>query len=303
MPKRYEKLGQWLQNQSPRTIKITISELEQAIDISFPPYVHKYPWANDRTQGLAREYMVVGYLVAQPSKDKEELEFSYAPDRASELLNSNAHHQSHRRSKERRSDVPTPSKQEVEKYLAQWDALDSYHLQENALDKLFFQVYPNNTDISDILIKVSCLNDFYSTNIFSPFTVAKHILALNIDERLQSGDADLVKDIALVTMENGKIINFYSFATKYCSHHRPLDYAIWDSFVDEVLRYFRDVDGFAAFESDELKDYQKFKSILIAFKDFYGIPEYSLKDLDRYLWQLGKDKFPQKRYQKTKQED
>ena len=75
------------------------------------------------------------------------------------------------------------------------------------------------------------------------------------------------------------------------------------SFVDEVLRYFRDVDGFAAFESDELKDYQRFKSILIAFKDFYGIPEYSLKDLDRYLWQLGKDKFPQKRYQKTKQED
>ncbi|UTW70364.1 hypothetical protein KHA80_07545 [Anaerobacillus sp. HL2] len=39
--------------------------------------------------------------------------------------------------------------------------------------------------------------------------------------------------------------NFYSFATKYCSHHNPLDYPIYDSYVDEVLRHFRNRDGFS----------------------------------------------------------
>ena len=33
--------------------------------------------------------------------------------------------------------IPTPSVEEVEFYLKQWDALENYHLQEDALDKLF----------------------------------------------------------------------------------------------------------------------------------------------------------------------
>lgn len=116
-----------------------------------------------------------------------------------------------------------PSEAEVKKYLNKWDSLENYVLQESALDKLFFNTYPNNKDINDILIKAAALNDFYSTNIFSIFPVAKHILNLNIDERLKNKDISLVNDIAKVEI-NGKVKNFYSFATKYCSHHYPLDY-------------------------------------------------------------------------------
>ena len=54
----------------------------------------------------------------------------------------------------------------------------NYVLQENALDKLFFKVYPNNTEIDDILIKCSSLNDFYSTNIFLTFPVWDDYLSL-----------------------------------------------------------------------------------------------------------------------------
>ena len=115
-----------------------------------------------------------------------------------------------------------PSQSEVEKYLSRWDSLENYVLQENALDKLFFNSYPENDDIDEILIKVSALNDFYSTNIFSVFPVAKHILSLNIDEAIKNADESIVNKIALVNM-NGKVINFYSFATKYCSHHFPND--------------------------------------------------------------------------------
>ena len=186
--------------------------------------------------------------------------------------------------------LPVPSVEQVEFYLAQWDGLEDYRLQEDALNRLFFKLSPENKNISDILLKVSVLNDFYSTNIFKVFPVAKHILSLQIDDRLKRGDVTLVDDIKEVVI-SGRTLNFYSFATKYCSHHRPLDYPIYDSYVDEVLRYYRKHDGFAAFKNDDLKNYTRFKSILEEFRNFYQLGKYSLKELDKYIWQLGKTYF------------
>ena len=96
--------------------------------------------------------------------------------------------------------VPNPSAAQVEHYLRAWDELENYHLQEDALDKLFLTLCPENTKMSDILLKVAALNDFYSTNIFSVYPVAKHILSLNIDARLNSGDDTLVSDLQKVTI-------------------------------------------------------------------------------------------------------
>lgn len=195
-------------------------------------------------------------------------------------------------------DVPYPSIEQVEFYLVKWEGLESYHLQEDALNKLFFELCPKNTDVIDILLKASTLNDFYSTNIFSIYPVAKNICALDIDSRLKNGDVTLVGDIQYVTVGD-KEKNFYSFASKYCSHHNPLDYPIYDSYVDEVLRYFRNRDSFSDFQDGDLKDYVKFKGILIDFSAFYGLNKYNLKQIDQYVWQLGKDYFP-KNYGKKK---
>lgn len=189
--------------------------------------------------------------------------------------------------------IPNPSKDEVKKYLQKWDSLDNYVLQESSLDKLFLKTYPNNTDINDILIKASSLNDFYSTNIFSIFSVAKHILELNIDERLKAGDETLVNDIAKIIINN-KNKNFYSFASKYCSHHYPTEYPIYDNYVEKVLFYFKKRDKFDDFTKEDLKNYKIFKKILITFKNFYKIDEYDLKEIDKYIWQLGKEYFPKK---------
>ena len=87
-------------------------------------------------------------------------------------------------------------------------------MQERALNKLFFQTYPHNTEIEDVLVKVSVLNDFYSTQIFSVYPVAKHILNLHIDERLAAGDVTLVNEIASVTMESGVEKHFYILCNK-----------------------------------------------------------------------------------------
>ena len=196
--------------------------------------------------------------------------------------------------KKSKPDIPEPSKAQVESYLWSWDKMENYHLQEDALDKLFFSLCHENRVISDILLKVAALNDFYSTNIFSVYPVAKHIQSLDIDPRLRAGDISVVKDIQKVPIRDGVEKNFYSFATKYCSHHKPLDFPIYDNYVEKVLCHFRNQDDFASFKTPELKDYARFKEVLIAFRAFYGLEEYNLKQIDKYIWQLGKEYFPRK---------
>jgi len=197
--------------------------------------------------------------------------------------------------------IPTPSIQEVIHYQATWEALDSYREQERTLNRLFFDLAPGNQDITDILLKVTTLNQFYSTNIFSVYPVAEHIKDLNIDMRLKAGDESLVDDIRMIEF-NGKKKNLYSFASKYCSHHNPEAYPIYDNYVDEVLRYFRDLDRFASFRTEELKNYRRFKDILIAFRTYYGLEQFSLKEIDKYLWQFGKEYFPKKYYGRKRKE-
>lgn len=188
--------------------------------------------------------------------------------------------------------IPTPSNIEVDKYLDLWDALDNYVAQESSLRKLFTKTYPRNESMDDILIKVCSLNDFYSTNIFDPFRVAKHILDLKIDEKLEKIDIEIVNQIAKVKMNGDKIKNFYSFATKYCSHHKPQEYPIYDSYVEKILIHFKN--DFCRFHKDELKHYTRYKDILLEFRRYYKLEKYDLKQIDKYLWQAGKDYFPRK---------
>lgn len=187
-----------------------------------------------------------------------------------------------------------PCEEELQAYLKTWGNDESATVHEEALDKLFLVSYPYNTNIHEVIIKVTSLNDFYSTNIFSPYTVAKHIIALDIDKKLQAEEISLVEDIAKVMMENGKIINFYSFATKYCSRHKPLAYPIYDSYINKVLCHLRDQDNFFLFKTMELRDYLCFNDIINKFRVFYKLENYSVKEIDKYLWLLGKDKLPNK---------
>jgi len=190
--------------------------------------------------------------------------------------------------------IPSPSIEQVEKYLRLWDSLENYVLQESSLKKLFTETYPKNVDMDNVLIKVCSLNDFYSTNIFSPFIVAKHIVSQNIDDRLEKKDLSLVNDIAYVQVSEKKHINFYSFATKYCGHHKPEDFPLYDSFLEKILMVFKKKDAFFRFKKSDLKEYRCLKKILVEFRRYYGLEKFTLKELDKYLWQAGKEYFPKK---------
>lgn len=189
------------------------------------------------------------------------------------------------------SNIPKPSVESISRYLEEWDTLEKYTLQESSLGKLFHVHCSENRDIESILLKVSALNDFYSTNIFDTYTVAKHILNINIDTRLKSGDQALVNEIALVNT-GSKIRNFYSFASKYCSHHQPEAFPIYDSYVDKMLRHYRKVDKFNKFNNEDLKSYPKFIGVIEALREFYNVNTYSLRQLDIFLWLAGKEYLP-----------
>ena len=186
---------------------------------------------------------------------------------------------------------PKPSVSEVNKYLNEWKNLEGYTSQERALNKLFLELLPGNSEITDILLKASCLNDFYSTRIFAIYPVAKRILSIkDLDKRLKAGDIKLVCELGNVKIGDNKRY-FYSFATKYCSHHNPIAFPIYDSYVEKVLVYFNKVDEFSSFK---IKDYRTFKGILLDFQRYYKLERFNLKEIDRYLWLLGKKFFPKK---------
>ncbi len=189
---------------------------------------------------------------------------------------------------------PKPCFSEVNKYLNKWKNLEGYTSQEEALNKLFLELLPGNSEIADILLKASCLNDFYSTRIFAIYPVAKRILSIkDLDKRLKAGDIKLVCELGNVKIGDDKRY-FYSFATKYCSHHNPIAFPIYDSYVEKVLVYFNKVDEFSSFKIKDLKDYRTFKGILLDFQRYYKLERFNLKEIDRYLWLLGKKFFPKK---------
>lgn len=189
---------------------------------------------------------------------------------------------------------PKPCFSEVNKYLNKWKNLEGYTSQEEALNKLFLELLPGNSEIADILLKASCLNDFYSTRIFAIYPVAKRILSIkDLDKRLKAGDIKLVRELGNVKIGDDKMY-FYSFATKYCSHHNPIAFPIYDSYVERVLLYFNKVDKFSSFKKKDLKNYRKFKGILLDFQRYYKLERFNLKKIDRYLWLLGKEFFPKK---------
>ena len=188
---------------------------------------------------------------------------------------------------------PAPNETILKSYLDKWETLENYTLQEKSLNLLFHSYCPTNNKIEHILLKVSALNDFYSTNIFDTYTVAKHILKCKIDQELEEGNEQLVNKIAPVTIKH-RTINFYSFASKYCSHHKPESYPIYDSYVEKILMHFKKKDKYDTFIKADLKNYQRFIEIIKNFQKHYNLMPFTLRQIDIYLWLAGKEYFPNK---------
>ena len=192
------------------------------------------------------------------------------------------------------NDLPSP--EALEHWNNQWDTnekLRNYRDQEAALTWLF-KTYPHNTDLNQVLIKVTALNSLYSTTIYHLTETARHILELkDFDLRVKAGDLNLVEDLATfeVKQKNGVLRkkHIISFASKYCSWHNPEAYPIYDSKVKEKLKVFktRQENGLT-YKKGDLETYEGFCKAITELRDKFCLGP-SMKRIDRYLWAWAKN--------------
>lgn len=279
--------------------KITLSftEIENIWGFPLARSMRTYYWGNDRTHSYALGWLYADFTVTSCDLSAEIVSFAYTPEKVKALFDggfNKGQGNTVNAPKPKAKNIALPSVPTVEKYLSKWNNSDKYRQQESALNRLFFELAPKNDNIENVLIKVSALNSLYSTNIFSVYPVALHILSIDVDRRLRNHDLSLVSELSHVVFPNGKAKTLYSFATKYCSHHKPDVYPIYDDYINKILRYYRDVDGFSKFTNEMLLDYLSFNAILQDFQRFYKLEKYTVKEIDQYLWQSGKENFPKK---------
>jgi hypothetical protein len=162
---------------------------------------------------------------------------------------------------------------------------------EQTLSELF-QQYPRNDDLRHVLLKVAAVNALYHTCIYALDTVARHIHAHapEIDAALEAGSHEIVDKIAKVRVQ-GKVHNFFSFATKYCNWHQPEKYPIYDTRVDHYLWTLQQQKAFTpAFHHPHLWDYPKFHGIVVTFRDAHGLGTFTFKEIDKFLYLQGEPK-------------
>jgi len=182
--------------------------------------------------------------------------------------------------------LPLPSESLVISTAQAFDADPRYGPSDRALASEFSR-FPLNDTLEEVLIKVVLLNTLYNTNVFAVVEMAAHIRDLAIDQDLSTASPALVDKIARLSIR-GKERRHYSFATKYCSWHNPNDFPIYDGLVDRVLWLYQKEKSYAHFSRPELQDYVKFKAVLAAFRQRYGLAGISAKQLDKFLWYTAK---------------
>ncbi len=141
--------------------------------------------------------------------------------------------------------------------------------------------------------RVHRLNALYHTHLWE-----EHIKAI-VDFLNQEGSAfeDLIhagNPAAVKKLADQENRNCFVFATKYCSFVEPEKYPIYDSLVAGGLMYFHKkkalIEGKLDFEGIRQNcDYEMFKDIIDEFKRQYELDQCPYKDIDKYLWLVGKN--------------
>ena len=180
--------------------------------------------------------------------------------------------------------LPNPTLELVKEECAAFDEEPSTKLGEEAL-ALLRTHFPHNAKTSHVLIKALALNKLYSTRVndVDVEPLARHIAGLNIDPSLDRGLLEVVDRIA----DCPKLKKYLSFASKYCSLHKPETYPIWDGNARECLWSYQLQDKFGDFQNQELWVYQKYVTIVLGFRDRYRLNCYSIRQLDKFLYRSG----------------
>lgn len=195
--------------------------------------------------------------------------------------------------------------------LREWDSKvfeDQKYGNEQKLISEYLNRYQYNTDPVVVAGKISIIDLTNSTQLsnyksrISLSDLTDIIIGIrDFDERVQKGDASLVSEISKAAAHftdnaDGKGVNLFSFASKYCHYHNYCiygrdDYSIYDSVVSKYLHEY-------SLESNPIKkqtpdkwrrdcDYEKFNSYINDILDANGIGssvEGRKRCFDHFLW-------------------
>ncbi len=157
-------------------------------------------------------------------------------------------------------------------------------LTDDALGQLLAK-FPLNTQAAQVLLKVVTLDQRYSTRIRykDMDRLAFHIAHSGVDKHIGKRSLEAVE---LIWKCEG-ILDYYSFATKFCSWHNPTAFPIYDRNVDECLWAYKMQDGFASFRRKDLGEYKELVRVVNDFRDHYGLTRFNYRQLDRFMWSVG----------------
>lgn len=157
----------------------------------------------------------------------------------------------------------------LKKYLDIFEGQEMVFLNDTRNLELFAK-NPNNKTEEEIRMKVSALSDDVEMKqLPSHNLLVEHILKLNIDNRLNTGDLTLVDDIAHLKT-NEISYQLPHFASLYCCLHKPDVYPIYSdqhhAFYRKYIKHFN-----LSLDPDKLTDYKVFSAALNDFVTRAGI--------------------------------
>jgi hypothetical protein len=179
--------------------------------------------------------------------------------------------------------------------------LSKYYQNEGDLnDKLLllFKTLNSNKDKYEVLIKAAALNQIYATSISNINPVVNQIIkesnSLNITQRSSVVDYKIFADkISHVKWKNNKgeyfERNYLSFSSKYVHFISEYKTPIYDSYIWILIKgYLGQMnDEKISFKSPE--NLNEFYATFESFRKSFCLENYSYYELDKFLWQYGKN--------------
>ena len=180
-----------------------------------------------------------------------------------------------------------------------YEILELYS-EENELNENFLKLFKTFNDDNkkyDVLIKVASLNKIYSTAIVNINPVVKQI---NEISRLTESNpktiteyVELVDKISKVNWTNSKGENFernnLSFASKYIHFSSNYKTPIYDSYIWIIIKGYLGQKNNEKISFENPKSFKEFYTVFEKFKIDLGLEHYSNYDIDKFLWQYGKN--------------
>jgi hypothetical protein len=161
----------------------------------------------------------------------------------------------------------------------------NYAFADQAIKKVISAI-PTHSELSDALAKVAIIKTLYATTLYDTLRMAKHICSIkNIDALLSAGSPDVVDRIrkghSIISKKYKREIDFYSFATKYCSFHNRRMYPIYDTLVAALIKS-------VLRNTNDLRNYKEFIAAIDQVRLEFSINLPTYKEIDMGLWVYAK---------------